>query len=70
MCDDDSLDLAGEVVEGLGADVVRHKRSLGYGAVLRSLFGRARKLGLMFWRPWTGMGSTTQMRSQVSENQQ
>lgn len=45
VCDDGSGDLTGEVAERLGAVVVRHERNLGYGAALRSLFGKARELG-------------------------
>ena len=30
VCDDGSTDLTGEIAEGLGADVVRYGRNLGY----------------------------------------
>ena len=45
VCDDCSTDMTGEIAERLGAEVVRHKRRLGYGAAIRSLFRRARELG-------------------------
>ncbi len=45
VCDDGSMDFTAEIAERLGAEVVRHGRRLGYGAALRSLFGRARELG-------------------------
>jgi len=45
VCDDGSADLTGAIAEGLGADVVRHERNLGYGAAIQSLFRRARELG-------------------------
>ncbi len=45
VCGDGSVDLTGEIAEGLGAVVVRHERNLGYGAALRSLFGEALRLG-------------------------
>jgi glycosyltransferase involved in cell wall biosynthesis len=45
VCDDGSTDLTSEIAESLGAEVVRHKNRLGYGAALQSLFQRARELG-------------------------
>jgi glycosyltransferase involved in cell wall biosynthesis len=45
VCDDGSSDMTREIAEGLGADVVRHDRNLGYGAAIRSLFERARDVG-------------------------
>jgi glycosyltransferase involved in cell wall biosynthesis len=44
VCDDGSTDLTGEIAKRLGAVVVRHERNMGYGASLRSLFGKAREL--------------------------
>ena len=44
VCDDGSTDLTGEIAERLGAVVVRHKKNLGYGSALQSLFKRAREL--------------------------
>jgi len=32
VCDAGSTDMTGEIAEKLGADVMRHKRNLGYGA--------------------------------------
>jgi len=46
VCDDGSADLTAEIAEGLGADVVRHERNLGYGVAVQSLFRRARELGV------------------------
>ncbi|MBS7281182.1 MAG: glycosyltransferase family 2 protein [Candidatus Freyarchaeota archaeon] len=45
VCDDGSSDLTAEIAERLGAEVVRHKERLGYGAAVRSLFRRAKELG-------------------------
>jgi glycosyltransferase involved in cell wall biosynthesis len=45
VCDDGSKDLTGEIAKRLGADVVKHKRNLGYGAAIKSLFKRAREYG-------------------------
>ena len=44
VCDDGSSDLTGDIAQGLGADVVRHERNLGYGAAIQSLFKRAGEL--------------------------
>jgi glycosyltransferase involved in cell wall biosynthesis len=44
VCDDGSRDLTAKIAERLGADVVKHKQNLGYGAAIESLFGRAREL--------------------------
>jgi glycosyltransferase involved in cell wall biosynthesis len=45
VCDDGSTDLTGEIAERLGVYVVKHKRNLGYGAAIKSLFERARVVG-------------------------
>jgi glycosyltransferase involved in cell wall biosynthesis len=44
VCDDGSTDLTAEIAERMGADVIRHKRNLGYGAATKSLFEVAREL--------------------------
>lgn len=44
VCDDGSSDMTGVIAKNLGADVVCHKRNLGYGASIKSLFQRAREL--------------------------
>lgn len=44
VCDDGSSDKTGIIAECLGADVIRHRRNLGYGASIKSLFKRAREL--------------------------
>jgi len=45
VCDDGSRDMTGEIARKLGAEVVVHRRNLGYGTALASLFTRARELG-------------------------
>jgi len=45
VCDDGSTDMTAEIAEGLGADVIRHDRNMGYGAAIRSLLYKARELG-------------------------
>lgn len=45
VCDDGSSDLTGEIAEKLGAYVIRHKRNMGYGASIRTLFQEAKMLG-------------------------
>ena len=44
VCDDGSNDLTAEIAEGLGAIVVRHKRNLGYGAGIRTIFLKAKEI--------------------------
>lgn len=44
VCDDGSKDTTAEIAERLGAIVVVHKRNLGYGAAISSLFRESRKL--------------------------
>ena len=44
VCDDGSTDLTADIAGGLGADVIRHKRNLGYGTAIRSLFSHALEL--------------------------
>jgi len=44
VCDDGSADSTAEIAKSLGVDVIRHKRNLGYGAAIQSLFERAKRL--------------------------
>lgn len=44
VCDDGSTDMTGKIAEKLGAMVITHKRNLGYGATLASLFAKAREM--------------------------
>ena len=44
MCDDGSDDLTASISEKMGAIVVKHKKNLGYGVAIRSLFSKAREL--------------------------
>jgi glycosyltransferase involved in cell wall biosynthesis len=41
VCDDGSTDMTAEIAQRLGAEVVKHKKNLGYGAALKSLFNKA-----------------------------
>ena len=45
VCDDGSTDMTAEIAEGLGADVVRHEKNMGYGAAIKTLFTMARDVG-------------------------
>ena len=45
VCNDASNDLTAEISEKLGAVVVNHKRNMGYGSSIQSLFSKARDLG-------------------------
>jgi len=44
VCDDGSSDLTSKIAEGLGAIVINHKKNLGYGAAIRSIFLKAKNL--------------------------
>jgi glycosyltransferase involved in cell wall biosynthesis len=44
VCDDGSNDMTRAIAKRLGACVIRHRRNLGYGASIKSLFKRAREL--------------------------
>jgi glycosyltransferase involved in cell wall biosynthesis len=44
VCDDGSSDMTGAIAKRLGAYVVRHRRNLGYGASIKSLFKSALEL--------------------------
>lgn len=45
VCNDASNDSTAEISEKLGAIVVNHKRNMGYGSSIQSLFSKARDLG-------------------------
>ena len=44
VCDDGSKDLTGEIAQELGAIVIKHKKNLGYGAAIRTIFLKAKEL--------------------------
>ena len=41
VCDDGSKDLTGKIAETLGAIVIQHKKNLGYGSAIKSIFLKA-----------------------------
>jgi len=43
VCDDGSTDLTAEIAEGLGAKVISHKKNMGYGEAIKSIFNEAKK---------------------------
>ena len=43
VCDDGSNDLTKEIAEGLGAKVISHKKNMGYGEAIKSIFNEAKK---------------------------
>ena len=43
VCDDGSSDLTADIAERVGADLVRHEKTLGYGAAIQSLFKWAKR---------------------------
>ena len=44
VCDDGSSDLTGNIAKELDTNVIVHKKNLGYGAAIRSIFLKAREL--------------------------
>ena len=44
VCDDGSSDFTSVIAEEMGAIVIKHKKNLGYGAAIRSLFLKAQEL--------------------------
>ena len=44
VCNDGSTDLTGNIAEELGANVIHHKKNLGYGAGIRSIFLKAQEM--------------------------
>ncbi|WP_428326243.1 glycosyltransferase family 2 protein [Nitrosopumilus sp.] len=44
VCDDGSSDMTGDIADKLGVILITHKKNLGYGAAIRSIFLKAREL--------------------------
>jgi len=44
VCDDGSTDLTSEIAEKLGVIVVKHKKNLGYGAAIKTIFLKAKEI--------------------------
>ena len=44
VCDDGSSDLTSAIAEKLGAIVVKHKKNLGYGAAIKTIFLKAQEI--------------------------
>jgi len=44
VCNDGSSDMTGQIAEKMGAIVIHHKKNLGYGAGIRSIFLKAKEL--------------------------
>jgi glycosyltransferase involved in cell wall biosynthesis len=44
VCNDGSTDLTSEIAEELGATMINHKKNLGYGAAIRSIFLKSKDL--------------------------
>jgi glycosyltransferase involved in cell wall biosynthesis len=44
VCNDGSSDMTGEIAQKMGAIVINHKKNLGYGAAIRSIFLKAKEL--------------------------
>ena len=46
VCDDGSSDLTSKIASELGAIVIVHKKNIGYGGAIASLFTKAREIGV------------------------
>ena len=44
VCDDGSQDMTSEIAKKCGTEVIIHKKNLGYGAAIRSIFLKAREM--------------------------
>jgi len=44
VCNDGSTDMTVEIAEKMGVTVINHKRNLGYGAAIRSIFLKAQEI--------------------------
>ena len=44
VCNDGSTDMTGEIAEKLNAIVINHKKNLGYGAAIRSIFLKSQEI--------------------------
>ena len=44
ICDDGSLDMTSDISNELGATVVKHKKNLGYGAAIKTIFKKAKEI--------------------------
>ena len=46
VCDDGSQDMTSEIAQELGVELIKHKKNLGYGAAIRSIFLKAREMDI------------------------
>ena len=46
VCDDGSQDMTSEIAKKCGTEVIIHKKNLGYGAAIRSIFLKAREMDI------------------------
>ena len=44
VCDDGSSDMTSDIAEKLGVVVVKHKKNLGYGAAIKTIFDKAKEI--------------------------
>ena len=44
VCNDGSNDLTGKIAKELGAIVIEHKKNLGYGSAIKSIFLKAHEI--------------------------
>jgi len=46
VCDDGSSDMTAEISKNLGATVISHKKNMGYGVAINSIFQKAKELNI------------------------
>ena len=44
VCDDGSSDMTSEISKNLGAEVISHKKNMGYGAAINSIFQKSKEM--------------------------
>ena len=45
VCDDGSSDMTSEIAKNLGVIVISHKKNMGYGAAIRTIFEKSAEIG-------------------------
>ena len=46
VCDDGSSDMTSEISKNLGAVVISHKKNMGYGAAINSIFQKSKEMNV------------------------
>lgn len=61
VCNDGSTDLTKEISEQMGAIVINHRKNLGYGAAIKSLFLKAKEMDSDFLVTFDGDGQHNEL---------